>query len=71
MEEKKIHGIRVTPATAKALKVQAAMVGVSQGELLEALLILAARGDLTDQQIAEALTANFVRGYSLPQGGPR
>lgn len=67
----KRHTIRMTEATAKALKVQAAVAGVKQGELLEALLTLAARGDLTDDQIAKALTEHNLRGYSLPQGGPR
>lgn len=58
----KRHTIRMTEATAKGLKVEAAKAGVKQGELLEALLILAARGDLTDDQIAKALTANHMRG---------
>ena len=71
MNEKKIHGIRVTPATAKALKVTAAQVGLSQGDLLEALLIMVADGRLSDEEMSRALAESWLRGYSLPQGGPR
>ena len=49
----------------------AAVTGKPQGELLEALLLMAADGRLSDEQMAKALTENWLRGYSLPQGGPR
>ncbi|WP_028578460.1 hypothetical protein [Desulfomicrobium escambiense] len=71
MTEKKIHGIRLTPATAKRLKVEAAKAGLPQGELLEALLILVERGQLTEVDLARAMTEHHMRGHSLPQGGPR
>lgn len=68
---KKRHTVRVTPKTARELKVMAAQAGLTQGALLEALLIMAADGRLSDEQMAKALTENWLRGYSLPQGGPR
>ncbi|NLW80698.1 MAG: ribbon-helix-helix protein, CopG family [Desulfovibrionales bacterium] len=67
----KRHTIRMTEDTAKRLKVMAAVTGKPQGELLEALLLMAADGRLSDEQMAKALTENWLRGYSLPQGGPR
>lgn len=71
MEEKTRHTIRLSQDTAKRLKVMAAVVGKPQGELLEALLIMAADGRLSDEEMAKALTANYLRTRSIPQGGPR
>jgi len=71
MEEKKIHGIRVTPATAKSLKVLAAQLGKPMGDVLEALLILSAEGRLADGELAKALRDYHARNYSLHQGGIR
>jgi hypothetical protein len=65
------HTLRLTPDTARRLKVMSAMVGKTQGELLEALLIMVADGRLTDEEMSRALAESWLRGYSLPQGGPR
>lgn len=62
----KRHTIRMSEDTAKRLKVMSAMTGKPQGELLEALLIMVADGRMTDEQMAKALTENWLR--SLPQG---
>lgn len=67
----KRHTIRMTEATARRLKVMAAQVGKPQGKLLEALLLMVADGRLSDEDMAKALTENFMRGYTLPQGGVR
>ena len=71
MEEKTRHTIRLTPDTAKRLKVMAAQVGKPQGVLLEALLIMVGDGRLTDDELAKALSSNFMRGHSVPMGGIR
>ena len=64
----KRHTIRMSEDTARRLKIMAAQVGKPQGELLEALLIMVADGRLTDEELAKAMTENFMRGYSLPRG---
>lgn len=71
MTDKKIHGIRLTPATAKSLKVLSAQLGRPQGDVLEALLIMVADGRLTDEELAKAMSSHFMRGQSLPMGGIR
>jgi len=69
--EKTRHTIRLSQDTAKRLKVEAAKAGLPQGELLEALLLMVERGQLTEADLARALTEHNLRGNSLPQGGPR
>lgn len=67
----KRHTIRMSSDTARRLKIMSATVGVPQGDLLSVLLTLAAKGELTDDQIAAAMTENFLRSRSFPMGGPR
>jgi predicted DNA-binding protein len=67
----KRHTIRMTETTARRLKVMAAQVGKPQGKVLEALLLMVADGRLGDEDMAKALTENFMRGYTLPQGSIR
>ena len=67
MEEQKRHTIRVTPDTAKRLKVLAAQVGKPQGVLLETLLRMVADGKLTDEEMTRAMTGKYLRGYTHPQ----
>lgn len=71
MNGQKRHTIRMTEATARELKVMAAQAGLTQGTLLEALLIMNRDGRLTDEEFTRALRDHHMRSYSLPQGGIR
>ena len=66
--EKTKHTIRVSPTTARELKVMAAQAGLSQGDLLAALLQLHREGRLTDEEFTRALGSHHARTYTLPQG---
>lgn len=71
MEIPKKHTIRMSAETARRLKVMAAAVEMSQGELLKALLAVHRDSPLTDQEY-EDLKVRFVEYLCRhPQAGPR
>ena len=59
----KRHTIRLSPDTARALKVRAAEAGLTQGELLTTLLKLLARGEITDAKFSEGMTMNYLESH--------